>query len=95
MCCYGWMLAESMQWNEELLWALKYAKGRISKDEIYRMLLAAAVYSLRRERNFRIFQNKTMTTTSFTKQVIQEVHIKAREIVKFTTWLENNNHYLV
>ncbi|XP_059302028.1 uncharacterized protein LOC132053957 [Lycium ferocissimum] len=84
-----------MMWDDELLWAEQHAKGRSPKAEMYRMVLAAAVYFVWKERNFRIFQNKRQSTTSMIKQVIQEVHIKATKDAKLITWLENHNFYPV
>ncbi|XP_055835672.1 uncharacterized protein LOC129904155 isoform X1 [Solanum dulcamara] len=39
------------EWDFELPWATTYAKYKSSRAEVYRMLLAAAIYHLWRERN--------------------------------------------
>lgn len=83
----------TMGWNEELLWAEAYAKGRSHKAEIYRMMLAAGIYILWRERNSGIFQNKKQSTTMMIKQVVHEIHIKAGKVAKLRGWLTDHNFY--
>lgn len=43
-------------WEEEIKWTIAHANGRHTQDEIYRITLAATVYHLWLERNYRLFQ---------------------------------------
>lgn len=54
---------EDLGWNEEIRWALLHYKGKQIVAEIFRMALAASVYTVWQERNNRIFQ-KTSTPVS-------------------------------
>jgi len=61
------------------------AKGRNPKDEVYRMMLAAAVYYIWRERNTRVFQNKRQTPQI--RLIIQEIHVRGANKNKLAAWL--------
>ncbi|KAK4722179.1 hypothetical protein R3W88_012412 [Solanum pinnatisectum] len=59
-----------MQWNDELKWAEKWAKGRKPRECVYKMMLVGAVYHIWRERNMRIFQQKSQQPKFVIKIII-------------------------
>ncbi|KAM3268969.1 hypothetical protein P3S67_030933 [Capsicum chacoense] len=65
------------EWNEEISWIVTYARGSSHKAEVYRMLLAATIYHVRRERNSRVFHSKRHSSVHIIRHIIQEVHVKA------------------
>ncbi|WMV22746.1 hypothetical protein MTR67_016131 [Solanum verrucosum] len=46
-------------WQQHLTWALKNAKGKTIKAQIFRMVYAEAVYAVWIERNQRVFEQRT------------------------------------
>lgn len=67
----------TMTWEDELVWAVQHAKGKSSKTEVYRMMLAAVVYHIWRERNVRISIIKDNYQMLFPSSSSKEIHIKA------------------
>lgn len=63
--------------GEALGWAAQHAKGKTPMAEVFKMVLAAAVYSVWRVRNPRVFKQQNQSTDVVTKLNIQEVHVKA------------------
>ncbi|XP_009759295.2 uncharacterized protein [Nicotiana sylvestris] len=64
-------------WQDEITWMEKMAKGKSARAAICRITLAVAIYHCWQERNFVTFQKKRRTTTALTKVIIQEVHVRA------------------
>nr|XP_009793629.1 PREDICTED: uncharacterized protein LOC104240481 [Nicotiana sylvestris] len=64
-------------WQDEIAWMEKMAKGKSARPAICRIILAAAIYHCWQERNFVTFQKKRRTTIALTKLIIQEVHVRA------------------
>ncbi|KAH0702841.1 hypothetical protein KY285_017119 [Solanum tuberosum] len=46
-------------WQQYLTWALKNAKGKTIRAQIFRMVYAEAVYAVWIERNQRVFEQRT------------------------------------
>ncbi|XP_019252743.1 PREDICTED: uncharacterized protein LOC109231537 [Nicotiana attenuata] len=89
------VMRRGKQWKEEVQWAEKKAAGKSAGAEIYRMVLAAAVYHIWQARNNTIFQKKQINAQSIVKLIIQEVHIRAQHCKKLDTYLSNMNWYPV
>ncbi|KAI8560159.1 hypothetical protein RHMOL_Rhmol04G0234400 [Rhododendron molle] len=60
--------------SQELEWATLNREGKSLRDTIYKLSLAASIYVLWRERNLRIFQNKSRDVTS---EIFNSVRDKA------------------
>lgn len=58
------------------------------------MLLAAAVYHVWMEINYRVFQGKQQSTEVLARLIVQEIHFRGSMKVKIAKWLENLNYYL-
>ncbi|XP_059291162.1 uncharacterized protein LOC132044673 [Lycium ferocissimum] len=80
-------------WTEELGWAELNAKGRNPQAEVYRMMLAAAVYYVWRERNARVFQSQRQSPQAIIKLIIQDIHARATKQARIALWLEDHNFY--
>ncbi|KAH0689390.1 hypothetical protein KY289_016748 [Solanum tuberosum] len=91
----GWqgIQRQSMNWQEEVQWAIRNMKGKSSKMQVYRMTMAGALYWLWRERNCRIFQKKQRTQESIVRQVIQEVHGRGSRQPRLASRLQELNVY--
>ncbi|MCD7463174.1 hypothetical protein HAX54_050090, partial [Datura stramonium] len=84
-----------MSWSSEIHWAIRHMKGKCPKAEMYRSMLAAAIYHVRKERNQRIFQWKQARVTCIIKKIIQEVHTRAATKTRLANWLLDYNCYPV
>ncbi|XP_060181963.1 uncharacterized protein LOC132611564 [Lycium barbarum] len=62
----------NMEWTDELKWAETWCKGRSSKAEVYKIVLAAAVYYVWQERNNRLFQKRSKGVDGVLRQIAQE-----------------------
>lgn len=82
-----------MNWEDELQWATLYARGRSLKAEVFRMMLAAAVYHVWRERNYRVFQGTNQSTEILIRHIIQEIHYRGAMKIQIAKWLEGFNSY--
>ncbi|KAH0666117.1 hypothetical protein KY285_027323 [Solanum tuberosum] len=80
-------------WTEEIYWAISHATGKAIQDKVYRMTLAAAVYYVWQERNYRIFQKEERTTKMITKSIIQEIHYRTSMQPKLAEFIRNFNYY--
>ncbi|KAH0778466.1 hypothetical protein KY290_004893 [Solanum tuberosum] len=80
-------------WIEEMDWAISHATGKAIQDEVYMMTLAATVYYVWQERNYRIFQKKERTTEMITRSIIQEIHCRSSMQPKLAEFIRNFNYY--
>ncbi|KAK4727001.1 hypothetical protein R3W88_031918 [Solanum pinnatisectum] len=80
-------------WNEELEWAIGYAKRKSIVADVYRMAIAATIYYIWQERNLRIFQQKERTTDMISRLITQEIHHRASMIPRLTGYMQNLNFY--
>jgi len=80
-------------WTEELTWAIEHASSKTIQAEIYRMTLAAAIYYIWQERNYRNFQNKERNTEIITKVIIQSIHCRASMIPRLIGFMHKLNFY--
>ncbi|KAH0707011.1 hypothetical protein KY289_012087 [Solanum tuberosum] len=83
----------SAGWNEELEWTTLHANRKTIQDEVYRMTLAAAVYYIWQEMNYRIFQQRKRIIEEITKQIIQEIHCRSSMIPRMANAMQNLNFY--
>lgn len=79
--------------QEEIQWTEKKAAGKSAGAEVYRMVLATAVYHIWQARNNIIFQKKQVNAQNIVKMIIQEIHIRAQYSTKLDTYLKNMNWY--
>ncbi|XP_060184494.1 uncharacterized protein LOC132614137 [Lycium barbarum] len=82
-------------WDAEIRWLTNYAKGKIAKAELYRIVLAAAAYTIWKERNMRVFQDKKQQLDVMIKLVMQEMFFRGNLRTKVARWLTNFNFYPV
>ncbi|XP_009590345.1 uncharacterized protein [Nicotiana tomentosiformis] len=82
-----------MVWEDELQWGMQHASGSSSRAEVYRMLLAVAVYHVWMERNYRVFQGKQQSIEVVARPIVQEIHFRDSMKVKIAKWLESLNYY--
>ncbi|XP_020250854.1 uncharacterized protein LOC109828236 [Asparagus officinalis] len=79
-CCYSrevWLKImdwlrfkwQSCDWNQLVIWYCDRLKGNGFKQRIKRMALTTAVYSIWRERNFRIFRQKARSADQLFKDI--------------------------
>ncbi|KAG5591587.1 hypothetical protein H5410_042101 [Solanum commersonii] len=80
-------------WTEEIDWAISHATRKAIQDEVYRMTLAAAIYYVWQERNYRIFQKKERTTKMITRSIIREIHCRSSMQLKLAEFIRNFNYY--
>ncbi|KAK4713160.1 hypothetical protein R3W88_019067 [Solanum pinnatisectum] len=80
-------------WTEEMDWAISYATGKAIQDEVYRMTLAATVYYVWQERNYRIFQKKERTAEVIIRSLIQEIYCRSNMQPKLAEFIRNFNYY--
>ncbi|KAI8535796.1 hypothetical protein RHMOL_Rhmol10G0201900 [Rhododendron molle] len=83
--------------SQELEWAVQNRGDKSLRDTIYKLSLAASIYVLWRERNLRIFQNKSRDVNGVTSEIFNSVRAKASSwsTIKFSahnrqicdTWL--------
>ncbi|KAF3650119.1 putative pre-mRNA-processing factor 6-like [Capsicum annuum] len=69
----------------EISWDIAYANGN-SHAEAYKLVLAATIYHLWRERNIRIFPQQQRPVEHLTRLIIQEVHGRGRYHAKVAWW---------
>lgn len=79
--------------QHEVAWALENAKGKTVERELYRMTLAGGVYHLWQERNARIFKAQRRTADQVIKQVVRELHVRARRICRLDKCMQSLNFY--
>ncbi|XP_075107179.1 uncharacterized protein LOC107766925 [Nicotiana tabacum] len=65
-----------MNWEDELQWAKLNARGRSPKAEVFRIMLAAVVYHVWKERNYKVFRGTKQNTEILIRQIIQEIHYR-------------------
>ncbi|KAI8558970.1 hypothetical protein RHMOL_Rhmol04G0137700 [Rhododendron molle] len=63
--------------SQELEWAAQNREGKSLRDTIYKLSLADSIYVLWRERNLRIFQNKSRDVNGVTSEIFNSVRAKA------------------
>ncbi|CAN4117930.1 unnamed protein product [Withania somnifera] len=83
----------SMQWQDEVQWAIRYMKGRSSRAQVYRLTMAGTIYFLWLERNDRIFKHKQKTMELLIRQIVQAVHSRGSQYVKIASRLHDLNVY--
>ncbi|XP_075106719.1 uncharacterized protein LOC142179621 [Nicotiana tabacum] len=64
---------KTMRWSDELNWTIKCCKGRSIKTELYRLILAGAVYHVWQERNNRIFRGMKQSIQELVREIVQAV----------------------
>ncbi|KAK4724318.1 hypothetical protein R3W88_027097 [Solanum pinnatisectum] len=57
------------------------------------MTLAAAVYYIWQERNYKIFQQRERTIEEITKQIIWEIHCRSSMTPRLANAMQNLNFY--
>lgn len=67
----------SKKCQEVIEWMMQKAKGRSARAEVFRMVLAAAVYYCWHERNSAVFQKGRRPVKAILRSIIQEVHVRA------------------
>ncbi|KAH0720490.1 hypothetical protein KY284_005520 [Solanum tuberosum] len=80
-------------WTEELNWAVKHASSKTIIAELYKMTLAAAIYYIWQERNYRIFQNKERNIEMINRAITQGIHCRASMIPIFIGFMQKLNFY--
>ncbi|OIT31543.1 hypothetical protein A4A49_62296, partial [Nicotiana attenuata] len=63
----------ALDWQKEIEWAERNAKGRSADAQLYRVTLACVVYHIWRERNMRIFQGQQQLNQVLVRHIVQEV----------------------
>ncbi|XP_019248631.1 PREDICTED: uncharacterized protein LOC109227893 [Nicotiana attenuata] len=84
---------KALQWNEELNWTIKYCKGRSIKAELYRLILAGAVYHVWQERNNIIFRGVKQSIQELVRDIVQAIHGRGRCVQRLHTRLDEMNYY--
>ncbi|XP_016549166.1 uncharacterized protein LOC107848980 [Capsicum annuum] len=71
----GWMKIQrvALPWSSKIMWIESHIKGRSAASHIFRMVLAASVYYIWKERNCRIFRSSSATQDKVVRLVIQDV----------------------
>ncbi|KAH0752152.1 hypothetical protein KY285_005300 [Solanum tuberosum] len=103
-CIYSRMLCQKLLnwlsinrasngWTEELNWAVEHASSKTIIAEVYRMTLAAIIYYIWQERNYRIFQNKERNIEMINRAIIQGIHCRASMIPRFIGFMQKLNFY--
>jgi len=82
-------------WMEEVQWAQQHCKGRSKGASVYKMVLAAAVYQVWKERNNRIFQHSSRSQHVIIKQIIQEVFQRASRLPVLVNYMRKLDYYPV
>ncbi|XP_059316768.1 uncharacterized protein LOC132067517 [Lycium ferocissimum] len=80
-------------WVDELHWATTNAQGNSATAAVYRMTLAACVYQVWKERNLRIFENKSRPPAPILRMIIQEVTMRGAMQRKLASKFEKLNFY--
>ncbi|WMV55600.1 hypothetical protein MTR67_048985 [Solanum verrucosum] len=70
---------EARGWDEEVLWANTYCKGKQARAKVYRMAVEISVYVVWQERNQHIFKKIIRTPGMLVRKIVQEVHLQGRK----------------
>ncbi|XP_019240180.1 PREDICTED: uncharacterized protein LOC109220174 [Nicotiana attenuata] len=84
---------EVWNWKHEVQWAIENATGKTAQQEVYKMLLAGGVYHLWQERNARIFKESSRSADQVVKQLIREIHVRARRDSRLDRYMKDLNFY--
>ncbi|XP_009761451.1 uncharacterized protein LOC107808908 [Nicotiana tabacum] len=84
---------EVWNWKHEVQWAIENATGKTAQQEVYRMTLAGGVYHLWKERNARIFKESSRSADQVVKQLIREIHVRARRVSRLDRYMKDLNFY--
>ncbi|KAK4718835.1 hypothetical protein R3W88_017173 [Solanum pinnatisectum] len=57
------------------------------------MTLAATIYYIWQERNYKIFQNKERNMELITRTIIQDIHCRASMLPRFICFMQKLNFY--
>ena len=79
-------------WNDFIMWAAVHLKGKTLAKTISRVLLAASVYTLWKDRNARIFQNSYRDTNSIQNDIFGAVQARLCQLKGFKATQSNRWH---
>ncbi|XP_019251055.1 PREDICTED: uncharacterized protein LOC109229966 [Nicotiana attenuata] len=84
---------QPMIWADELHWAERYYKGRSTKAELYKLVLAGKLYYIRQERNSRIFNKVQRSEAIICRSITQDVHGRGGSKHRIQKRLQELNYY--
>ncbi|XP_019246313.1 PREDICTED: uncharacterized protein LOC109225961 [Nicotiana attenuata] len=84
---------QPMVWATELHWAEKHYKGRSTKAELYKLVLAGSIYYIWQERNNRIFKGVQRAETNICRSITQDVHGRGGSKQRIQKRLQELNYY--
>ncbi|XP_019224489.1 PREDICTED: uncharacterized protein LOC109206154 [Nicotiana attenuata] len=79
--------------KNEVQWAIENTRRKTAYQETYRMTLACGVYHVWLERNRRIFRECSRSADQVVKQVIREIHVRARKSSRLDRYMNDLNFY--
>lgn len=90
--CQG-ICRKTMRQSDELNWTIKCCKGRSIKTELYRLILAGAVYHVWQERNNRIFRGMKQSIQELVREIVQAIHGRGKCVQRLQARLDEMNYY--